>query len=306
MPELPEVEVVRRGLEPTARGSVVRQVLVLEPRSLKRHSGPLDDFVDQLTGATLDRPVRRGKFLWIPFVDRDGGADRALLCHLGMSGQMLIGQHPDQFGRLARILIELDVPGREPLWWGFVDQRIFGSLAIDQLVTDQPGVPSGTGSVDDRIPRQVRHIGRDLLDPALDEAQLIRRMRQRSSGIKRVLLDQNLQSGVGNIYADEALWREKIHYDQPADRLTAARLRGLLSSVREVFTQALDEGGTSFDWQYVNVNGQSGYFSRSLNAYGQDGQACGRCGRIIVREPFMNRSSFRCPKCQPKPRKKVG
>lgn len=306
MPELPEVEVVRRGLEPTARASVVRQVLVLEPRSLRRHEGPLDDFVDSLSGATLSQPVRRGKFLWIPFVDRNAGADRALLCHLGMSGQMLIGEHPDQFGRLARILIELDVPGRGSLWWGFVDQRIFGSLAIDDLVPDQPGVPSGAGSQDDRIPRQVRHIGRDLLDPAVDDAQVIRRMRQRSSGIKRVLLDQNLQSGVGNIYADEALWRESLHYERPANRLSSSTLRGLLSSVREVFTQALREGGTSFDWQYVNVNGQSGYFSQSLNAYGQDGAACPRCGRTIVREPFMNRSSFRCPKCQPRPRKKVG
>lgn len=301
MPELPEVEVVRRGIEPYTRGWVVERVTVFDSRSLRRHDGPEEDFIDRLTGRTLDGAVRRGKFLWMPI-----GNHEAVVCHLGMSGQVLLGDHPDQFGPLLRVSLELRSPSGEGMVWGFVDQRLFGSLAIDRLVDSGSGSPAGLGHDSPQIPQHVAHIARDPLDEAVDEQAVVRRIRQKSSGIKRVLLDQSVLSGVGNIYADEALWRARLHYDYPASRLSAKKTRELLGHIRDVFRQALADGGTSFDWQYVNVNGQSGYFSQSLNAYGQAGTPCSRCGRPISREPFMNRSSFRCPRCQPKPRRPVG
>ncbi len=190
--------------------------------------------------------------------------------------------------------------------WGFVDQRLFGSLAIDRLVDSGDQAPAGLGHGSPQIPHQVAHIARDALDEAFDDQAVVRKIRQKTSGIKRVLLDQSVLSGVGNIYADEALWRARLHYDYPAERLSPKKTKELLGHIRDVFGQALQDGGTSFDWQYVNVNGQSGYFSQSLNAYGQAGKPCPRCGRSITREPFMNRSSFRCPRCQPRPRRPVG
>ena len=304
MPELPEVEVVRRGIEPYTGSWRITAVDVFDPRSLKRHRGPVEDFVHTLTGATLLSAVRRGKFLWIP-LDIDGDRSKALLVHLGMSGQLLLGDSPEQFGRLLRVGMRLEGPEGREIMLGFVDQRLFGSLAIDVLVETGVGVPAGFGSDSPNIPGQASHIARDLLDPHLDVDGFIRALRRRKTGIKRAILDQQVVSGVGNIYADEALWRTKLHYDYPANRLSTAKARELAANLRSVFIGALEQGGTSFDWQYVNVNGQSGYFSQSLNAYGQDGGPCARCGAVIVREPFMNRSSFRCPKCQPRPRKQV-
>ena len=306
MPELPEVEVVRRGIEPYSAGWRVEHVEVFDDRALTRHDGPTEDFVAGLVGREFLAAVRRGKFLWLPLSDTRDRHGEALVCHLGMSGQVLLGDHPEQFGPLLRVALELSGPGGQEITWGFVDQRLFGSLAIDQMVETQPGVAAGRGSDESRIPSQVAHIARDLLDPAHDDDAVARMIRRKSSGIKRVLLDQQVTSGVGNIYADEALFASRLHYDYPANRLSQSRALELLGAVRDVFGRALEDGGTSFDWQYVNVNGQSGYFSQSLHAYGQDGTPCGRCGRIIVREPFMNRSSFRCPRCQPRPRKRVG
>jgi len=305
VPELPEVEVVRRGIEPYTGSWRVDAVEVFDSRALKRHEGSAGDFITQLTGATLQAAIRRGKFLWFP-LSRDGvDIGTALLCHLGMSGQLLLGDTAEQFGRLLRVALALTDGNGRQMMIGFVDQRLFGSLALDHLVDIPDGAPAGHGGADPRIPAQAAHIARDLLDPHFDDRALIRRLRSRRTGIKRALLDQGLLSGVGNIYADEALWASRLHYDYPSDRLTPGKARELLANLRTVFERALDEGGTSFDWQYVNVNGQSGYFSQSLNAYGQDGKPCGRCGRIMVREPFMNRSSFRCPRCQPRPRQRV-
>jgi len=305
MPELPEVEVVRRGIEPYCGEWVIDRVDVFDSRALKRHPGPVEEFIQVLTGATLQGALRRGKYLWFP-LSRDGKDEgRALLCHLGMSGQLLLGESAEQFGPLLRVALSLRHPDGRDMMIGFVDQRLFGSLAIDALVDTGVSHPAGHGGEDPRIPGQAAHIARDPLDPRSDDKALTTRLRSRRTGIKRALLDQGLISGVGNIYADEALWATKLHYDYPADKLRPAVVRELLANVRDVFSRALQEGGTSFDWQYVNVNGQSGYFSQSLNAYGQDGRACPRCGRTIVREPFMNRSSFRCPRCQPRPRQRV-
>jgi formamidopyrimidine-DNA glycosylase len=286
MPELPEVEVVRAGLEPAANGATVTGVRVFDERSLRRHDAPAEDFIDRLVGSTLGVPKRRGKFLWVPISATD-----ALVIHLGMSGQVLLRDVHAPLDRLTRISIDLAHPGHGSLRVDFVDQRIFGSMAVDRLV--ESGDVAG-----DMVPSRVAHIARDPMDPKFDDSLFFSRLSRRNTGVKRALLDQTLISGIGNIYADEALWASRIHYDQPTGSLSRPRAKTLLAEVRLVLGKALAEGGTSFDSQYLNVNGESGYFSHSLNAYGQQGLPCPRCGRTIVREQFMNRGSHFCPWCQ--------
>jgi len=284
VPELPEVEVVRAGLAPAAIGSRISAVSVLDERALTRHSDGAADFVARLEGRGLVGAERRGKFLWLPL---DGGDD-ALIAHLGMSGQMLLRVPDAEQERHERIRLYLEHPTHGELAVVFADQRTFGSLAVDQLIDDGPT----------RVPSQVAHIARDPIDPLFDDTVFRAALARRSSGIKRVLLDQGVISGVGNIYADESLWAARIHPETPASALSTQAVRRLLSEIRAVLAKALAEGGTSFDAQYVNVNGQAGYFAHSLNAYGRHGQPCPRCGAPIVRESFMNRGSHYCPRCQ--------
>jgi formamidopyrimidine-DNA glycosylase len=279
VPELPEVEVVRAGLERHVVGGTVTRVDVLHPRPVRRDPRGPDGFALALTGRRFEAARRRGKYLWVPFDNGD-----ALLAHLGMSGQLLVQPPGAPDERHLRVRFVLDT-ARE---LRFVDQRMFGGLSVSV---------GGAG-----LPPEIAHIARDALDPDFDDADFVRRVRRRTAGVKRLLLDQTLVSGVGNIYADEALWRARIHGDRPGDRLTATQVRALLGHAREVMQDALGEGGTSFDSLYVNVNGESGYFDRSLHAYGREGQPCDRCGRAIRRISFMNRSSFFCPSCQPAPR----
>ncbi|MDQ4137773.1 MAG: bifunctional DNA-formamidopyrimidine glycosylase/DNA-(apurinic or apyrimidinic site) lyase [Actinomycetota bacterium] len=296
MPELPEVEVVRAGLEPAVTRARVTAVTVFDERSLRRHRGPSEDFVDRLTGRQLLTPRRRGKFLWIPLAPAsvsglvEGTASvEALVVHLGMSGQVLL-RGPEVDDKQTRIRIDLEHPQHGGLRLNFADQRIFGSMALDELL--QTGVPGDT------VPSQVAHIARDPLDPLFSDAAFLTGLSRRRTGVKRALLDQTLISGIGNIYADEALWAARIHYDQPTGSLSRPRAKQLLAEVRAVLRKALAEGGTSFDAQYVNVNGASGYFSHSLNAYGRHGDPCARCGRPLVRDTFMNRGSHYCAFCQ--------
>lgn len=303
MPELPEVEVVRAGLEPALLGSIITSVEVFEPRSLKRHDASLGGFEQLVTGATPKAVVRRGKFLWIPLDD-----EQAIVAHLGMSGQMLLRAPGHAEDGLLRVRFTIEHSEHGELWWHFVDQRIFGSLAVDRLLPLSGGAQgawggfagarASDGAWRGRIPSQVAHIARDPLDPEFDDAAWVAKMRRKHTGVKRALLDQNLISGIGNIYADEALWAARLHYDRPAASLSPAKLRELLGAVRAVLQKALAEGGTSFDAQYVNVNGASGYFSHSLNAYGQQGKPCPRCGTPMRRDSFMNRGSHFCPRCQ--------
>lgn len=284
MPELPEVEVVRSGLAPAVIGAMITSVAVLDERALTRHPAGAADFAGLLEGAGIAGASRRGKFLWMPLV----GRDRALTAHLGMSGQMLL-RAPDAVAeRHERIRLGIHHPQHGDLAVVFADQRTFGSLAVDALVPDG----------DDLVPSQVRHIARDPLDPSFDDAAFVVAARRRSSAIKRILLDQTVVSGIGNIYADESLWAARIHPETEGRALSGQAVRRLLGEVRLVLEKALAEGGTSFDAQYVNVNGQAGYFAHSLNAYGRGGQPCPRCGGPIRRDAFMNRSSHYCPRCQ--------
>ncbi|HEY6798728.1 MAG TPA: bifunctional DNA-formamidopyrimidine glycosylase/DNA-(apurinic or apyrimidinic site) lyase [Kineosporiaceae bacterium] len=300
MPELPEVEVVRRGLARRLPGVRLGPVEVRHPRPVRRHQAGAGDFAARLDGTRVAAVVRRGKFLWLALDDGD-----ALLAHLGMSGQLLLQPAAAPAERHLRVRIGLqgadggELAGREVR---FVDQRMFGGLSLEKLVGTPDGLPAGEGTADPGLPVPVLHIARDPLDPHLDENALINRLRTRRTGIKRALLDQTLVSGIGNIYADEALWRVGLHYARPTELITRPAARRLLDAVRAVMREALAEGGTSFDSLYVDVNGASGYFERALAVYGRAGLPCRRCGAPIRREAFMNRSSFTCPGCQPRPR----
>ena len=347
MPELPEVETVRAGIADHSLGWPVRTVRVLDARSLRRHLPGPAHFEAALTGRALRGAYRRGKYLWLTLSEADGTlADEALVVHLGMSGQLLVRDEPggdlgsesgsdsgndlqaraafDEQPRHLRVALELGPAGatggaastnrastRQRLL--FVDQRIFGGMFLSPLVPDVPAAvatnKAAAGEVAERflVPEAVKHIARDPLDEFFDPAAVRRKFLRTSSGIKKVLLDQSVISGVGNIYADEALWRARLHYAKPARTLSAAQTRELLEVVTQVLRESLAAGGTSFDALYVNVLGESGYFERSLNAYGRAGEPCHRCaeaGRtsLMVREPFQNRSSYRCPHCQRAPR----
>lgn len=337
MPELPEVEVVRRGLAEHVVGRTITKVDVLHPRAVRRHLPGGDDFAAQLAGRTVARARRRGKYLWLELTEpgaaspakpavvleavgpaepsakpkaRKAGraagvaqlveatgigspaetlVNDAILAHLGMSGQLRVQPvgAADELHLRIRVRFADDGPELR-----FVDQRTFGGLAMSELV-DVEG---------ERVPGPIAHIARDPMEANFDPAAVVAALRRRRTEIKRALLDQTLISGVGNIYADESLWRAKLHWSRPTEKLTKAQAGAVLAAAGEVMGEALLAGGTSFDALYVNVNGQSGYFSRSLAVYGQEGRPCPRCGTEVRREAFMNRSSYFCPKCQPPPR----
>jgi formamidopyrimidine-DNA glycosylase len=284
VPELPEVEVVRAGLAPAVIGATISSVSVFDERALTRHRAGAADFAARLEGTSIVAASRRGKFLWLPLA----GEAHALTAHLGMSGQMLLRAPDAPPERHERIRIGIDHPQHGDLAVVFADQRTFGSLAVDDLAVD--GI--------DLIPTQVRHIARDPLDAAFDDDVFVGAVRRRASAIKRILLDQTVVSGIGNIYADESLWAARIHPESQGRALSGAAVGRLLEEVRRVLEKALAEGGTSFDAQYVNVNGEAGYFAHSLNAYGRGGKPCPRCGAEIKRIPFGGRSSHFCPRCQ--------
>jgi formamidopyrimidine-DNA glycosylase len=279
VPELPEVEIIRRGLERHVVGRTIESVELLHPRAVRRHLAGPDDFAAALRGQRITAALRRGKYLWLPI------GDDAVLAHLGMSGQLLVGDPSRPLS--AHVRIRLTFTDRGPDL-RFSDQRTFGQLSF------APG-----GAV---LPAAIAHIAPDPLEPAFDLAAVTARIRGRRTGIKRALLDQSLVSGIGNIYADEALWRARLHWARPSQRLKPGQIGRLFASVQEVFAESLSAGGTTFDSMYVNVNGESGYYERSLAVYGRAGQPCRRCGTPVRRDAFMNRSAFSCPRCQPRPR----
>ena len=275
MPELPEVETVRRGLAHFLTGYTFRSSEDLHPRVLKPASiAPLSTVV----GARIKGVNRRGKFLWF-VLDRD----QALVAHLGMSGQFLVARKdkPEPGHVRARFALKKGLKSHELI---FSDQRTFGWLSIEDLVGG--------------VPTSALHIAVDPFDPAFDRDAVIAKMKSRKAAIKSVILNQEIMSGVGNIYADESLWRAKIHPEIPASDLSLKKFGSLVDAATQVMAEAVEVGGTSFDAMYINVNGESGFFETSLAAYGQEGEPCRRCGRQIRRIAFGNRSSHFCPKCQ--------
>ena len=280
MPELPEVEVVRLGMERGVVGRSIARVEVHHPRAIRRHVAGERDFVDLLTGRTVLAALRRGKYLWLPLDSGD-----ALVGHLGMSGQLLVVP-PEKPSELhLRTRFAFTDGGRE---LRFVDQRTFGCLFVS------------AGGAD--MPDDIAHIARDPLDADFDDADFHGRLRRRNTGLKRALLDQSLISGVGNIYSDEALWRARLHYARDTSGMRWPETERLLLAVRQVLNESLAAGGTSFDALYVSVDGFAGDFERELAVYGREGDPCLTCGTPIRRDHFMNRSTFYCPRCQPGPR----
>ncbi len=317
MPELPEVETVRQGLELHVVGRTIADVQVFNPRAVRRDLAGPAGFAAALAGRTVKRAERRGKYLWLVLDD-----DEALLGHLGMSGQLLVGDPDRPLSPHVRARFTFTDGGPD---LRFTDQRTFGHLMLCSLRGDDPPAPpvrggsapprspgggddphdGGDGGGGDRVavPAPIAHIAPDPLEPAFDPAAFAARLGRRHTGVKRALLDQSLVSGIGNIYADEALWRARLHWARATETLSRGEVSRLLAAVTEVLSEALTAGGTSFDALYVNVNGQSGYFDRSLQAYGREGEPCGRCGTPIRRDSFMNRSAYSCPRCQPRPRR---
>jgi formamidopyrimidine-DNA glycosylase len=283
VPELPEVETVRQGLAKWVAGRTIASVEVHHPRAIRRHLPGDAHFVAMLTGRTVLDVSRRGKYLWLPLDSGD-----AIIGHLGMSGQLLMQPAEAADEKHLRVRFTFTDGGPQ---LRFVDQRTFGGLSVSE------------GGAE--LPDEISHIARDPMDPLFDDEAFVARLRGRHTEVKRALLDQTLISGVGNIYADEALWRARLHGARPTDQLTRPAAKRLLAHVRDVLGEAIVAGGTSFDELYVDVNGESGYFDRSLNAYGRENEPCHRCGALIRREHFMNRSSFSCPRCQPRPRTKI-
>ncbi len=288
---------MRRGVAEHAVGRTVAAVEVRHPRAVRRQPGGAAELADRLVGRTLAAARRRGKFLWIDLTGADGEPDGAVLAHLGMSGQLLVqpAERPDETHLRVRVRFE---DSGEHADRGselrFVDQRTFGGLtAVDTVDADGETVPA-----------LVAHIGRDPLDPRFDLEAAVGAYRRRRTDLKRALLDQTVVSGIGNIYADEALWRAELHSLRPTATLTRPEGRRVLGAATEVMGEALAAGGTSFDALYVDVHGDRGYFERSLAVYGREDEPCRRCGTAIVRSSFTNRSSYWCPTCQRVPRRR--
>jgi formamidopyrimidine-DNA glycosylase len=277
MPELPEVETVRLGLEKYATGKVIKAIKVHHPRATNVKSiAPLSS----VKGQKIRRLSRRGKFLWFEL-----DSELALVAHLGMSGQFKVQKSGSPVEKHTRVLISLDNCDLH-----FVDQRTFGWLSVEEIY--------------EGLPRSVQHIAPDPFDPKFEINSAVERYLSKKTEIKRALLNQEIMSGVGNIYADEALWLAKINPMQPCEKLDKSQVRELIKAAKKIMERSLKVGGTSFDELYVNVNGESGYFERSLRVYGQEGEPCRRCGKLIRRIAFANRSSHFCPNCQPIPRGK--
>jgi formamidopyrimidine-DNA glycosylase len=345
VPELPEVETVRAGIEQHVVGRTVAAAEVFNPRAVRRDLTGPDGFAAAMAGRTFLRAERRGKYLWFALDDTGLPGTEALLAHLGMSGQFIVGDPDRPLSPHVRVRFTFTDGGPD---LRFTDQRTFGHLMLCPLRGDdppappgmgglrpptaspredaqnptpaspadavadvrdqglgsagglQPGPPSAVAEVRPRrlVPEPITHIAADPLEDAFDAKDFAARLTRKKTQLKRALLDQSLISGIGNIYADEALWRAKLHWARPTETLRPAEVSRLLEAVRDVLSEALKAGGTSFDALYVNVNGESGYFDRSLNAYGREGEPCGRCATPIRRDAFMNRSSYSCPTCQ--------
>ena len=281
------MEVVRRGLERGVVGRTIANVGVAHPRAVRRHLAGPADFAALLVGRTVLSTQRRGKYLWLPLDSGD-----ALTAHLGMSGQLLVVDPARPAEKHLRVRLSFTDGGPE---LRFVDQRTFGGMFVVA-----GGGPSDAG---DAPPAVLAHIARDPVDPVFNDAAFVAGLRRRQTGLKRALLDQTLVSGIGNIYADESLWRARLHYARPTESVTRPEANRLLTGVREVLAKALLAGGTSFDALYVSTEGVSGLFERELAVYGREDLPCRRCGSPIRRDAFMNRSSFTCPRCQPRPRR---
>jgi formamidopyrimidine-DNA glycosylase len=287
MPELPEVEVVRKGLAEHVKNRKISNAKVRNNRALRNFEFSSKTFEKTVSGFTINSVERRGKFLWMTLKN----SSQAISAHLGMSGQMLMVKKNEKPSTHARVTFDFSDTKRS---LHFIDQRTFGWVNLEELVEAK----------DKRlVPQSVLHISPDLFEETFDMDKTISNIKRRKTGIKQALLNQEIVAGIGNIYADEALWLAKTHWADVCENLSEKKIKEILISAREVMAKALEKGGTSFDDLYIDVNGESGYFENELNAYGREGERCYRCDLEMVREAFSNnRSSTICPNCQPRVR----
>ena len=285
MPELPEVEVVRRGLEAHLLNKTIANVKVRNKRTLRNFDKSIKTFEKTLLGSTIKTVERRGKFLWLTFKS----SNEVLSAHLGMIGQMLLIKKSEKASKHSRVIIEFK-NYKNALH--FMDQRTFGWINLEEL----------TQAEDERlVPESAQHIACDIFEKGFDLDQTVKNIKKRKTGIKQALLNQEIVAGIGNIYADEALWESKTHWAIVCEDLSEEKIAEILKSARKVMKKALKKGGTSFDDLYIDVNGESGYFENDLKAYGREGERCYRCEFKMEKEAFSsNRSSTICPNCQPR------
>jgi formamidopyrimidine-DNA glycosylase len=279
MPELPEVEVVRKGLAKHVKNRKISNAKVRNNRALRNFEFSTKTFEKTVAGFTINSVERRGKFLWMTLKN----SSQAISAHLGMSGQMLMVKKEEKPSTHARVTFDFSDTKRS---LHFIDQEELVEAKDKRLV-----------------PQSVLHISPDLFEETFDLDKTISNIKKRKTGIKQALLNQEIVAGIGNIYADEALWLAKTHWADVCENLSEKKINEILISAKEVMAKALEKGGTSFDDLYIDVNGESGYFENELNAYGREGERCYRCDLEMVREAFSNnRSSTICPNCQPRVR----
>lgn len=294
MPELPEVEVVRQGLADQIIGCQIVQVQVFHQRSLRGYEQ--NDLAQVAVGKKIASIVRRGKFIW--WLLEPG--PQAILVHLGMSGQVLVnsaGKGKPGEGALKHLRVRFILADDRRI--DFVDQRTFGRLHPVSLQATVDGQAGGWGSDYPYLPKTLADtLARDCLDPAVNWTVVIQRIQKRKAPIKNLLLDQGLVSGIGNIYADEALFAAGVHPLTPGGKLSEIAIKKIYDSAQQVMRSALAQGGTSFDALYVDPEGNPGYFARSLQVYGRSGQACRRCQAKLEQLRLANRSATFCPQCQ--------
>lgn len=272
MPELPEVETVRRGIEATFVGSRVASVEITGVRTVRRQ--PADELVMRATGSVFTRTGRRGKYLWVGLDDAE-----ALVMHLRMSGQLLAV--PASADRVAHTHAVFRFEGN-PLELRFVDPRTFGELFVTGL----------------DLPELVR-LGVDPIADRVGPKALGRLLAGRSTNLKALLLDQGVIAGIGNIYADEILWRAALRPDRPARTLSDSEVAKLHRAIKAILTAAIDARGSSLaDQQYRDLEGEAGNYQLSHRVHARAGQPCRRCGESIVKLIVAGRSSYLCPRCQ--------
>ncbi|MBX6351941.1 MAG: DNA-formamidopyrimidine glycosylase [Thermoflavifilum sp.] len=277
MPELPEVENVRRDLEALVVGRTIDRVEVRLARIVRTPPDPRV-FEALLAGHRIQGVGRRGKYLLFEI------PPYTLVSHLRMEGQYRLVRAGEPEAPHTHVVFHLD--GGEEL--RYRDVRQFGTMDL---------VPPGG-----ELPKGLAELGPEPFDPALDHGAFRRRFHHRTAPIKAVLLDQTCIAGLGNIYVDEALFLVGIHPATPAHRLRPAQAEALLAAIRDVLTRAIAAGGSSVR-SYVNGYGRHGGFQMALHVYGREGEPCRRCGTAIEKLRVAGRGTHVCPRCQPQPRR---
>ncbi len=277
MPELPEVEVIRRGLVREVRGRAITQVEVVCDRAIRRRPDA-DAFRAALDGTTVTGVDRRGKFLLLRLDTRD-----VLVVHLGMSGQLRIADGFEARARHTHVVWSLE-DGRE---LRFVDPRTFG-----QTFVTTPAHDGGAA--------ELAHLGIEPFGDGLSPARLASALAGRRGRVKGLLMNQRVIAGLGNVYSDEILWRARLRWDRVAADLSVGELHALHAAIVGTLTEAVRARGSSLaDAQYVDLYGRPGRFQHRHAVYAREGAPCPRCDTPVVRERTAGRSTFSCPTCQP-------